>query len=212
MTTPRYILLHNTEVSYKANPNQWEATNNYHKQLFNFKSSLGFYGGYNYEIAKDGSVKQFRADGELTAAALLHNSDSIHIALDGNFDVELPTDEQIKAVTTLIKEKMVKFSIPASNVLPHRYFATTSIRDGKFTKNTTKYKTWDGCAPYKTCPGALLPDNWGMLLVAPPPQVVSVEDVTTAISILDRIKQLLLNYLTQRKALGAPAHERFEAI
>jgi hypothetical protein len=65
--------------------------------------------------------------------------------------------------------------------------------------------------PYKSCPGSNLADNFGALLVAPPPQVVSVEDVNTTISILDRIILLLKNYLAQRKALGAPLHERNEA-
>lgn len=208
---PRYIIIHASGVSYADNPDQAVATNTYHKKLYNFKSKLGFYGGYNIEIAKLGRVTVFREDGEPTAAAIGRNSDSIHICLDGNFDVEMPTDNQISALKTILLEKMEKWSIPAQNIKLHRYFATISVRDGKFVKNTSPYKTWDDCLPYKTCAGGLLPDNWGELLVAPLPSVVAAEDVTKAISILERIIQLLKNYLEQRKALGSSGHERFEA-
>lgn len=210
--TPKYIIIHSTEVSYNANPDQAVATNNYHRQLFNMRSSLGMYGGYNAEISKIGKVTTFRADGEVTAAAIGRNSDSLHIALDGHFDTEMPTDEQFAALKGWLLEKMAKYSIPKENIKNHRYFATYSIRDGKFIKNTSNFKTWDNCMPYKSCPGALLSDAFGQTLVTPPPSVVSTEDVQKAISLLDRIINLLKSFLAQRQNLGMPMHERNEAV
>ena len=55
--TPQYIFIHHTFVSYTKNADQWRATDNYHRE----KGWGG--GGYNYEVAANGSIHQFRADG-----------------------------------------------------------------------------------------------------------------------------------------------------
>lgn len=133
MKKPRYIFIHHTAVSYDKNPDQWKATDKYHKS----KGWGG--GGYNYEIAKNGSIHQFREDGAVTAAQYQQNMNdgrAISICLDGNFNVEEPTLEQKEAAQKLIKEKMEKYEIPKENVFCHRKVAT-----------------------YKSCPGKLLPDD-----------------------------------------------------
>ena len=139
MKTPTFIVIHHTAVSYDKNPDQWSATNNYHQQKWNIISSLGFYGGYNYEIAKNGSVKQFREDGAVTVAQYqknLNDGRAISICLDGNFDVELPTPEQASTLARMLQEKMDQYGILAENIFCHRAVAT-----------------------YKSCPGKLLPDD-----------------------------------------------------
>lgn len=133
MKRPQYIFIHHTAVSHQKNPNQWKATDSFHRG----KGWGG--GGYNYEIAADGSIHQFRADGTITAAQYQQNMNdgrAISICLDGNFDIEDPTPEQKKTVATLIKAKMDQYGIPKSNVFCHRKVAT-----------------------YKSCPGSRLPDN-----------------------------------------------------
>ncbi len=65
----------------------------------------------------------------------MNDGRAISICLDGNFDIELPTKEQIAAVAGLLKEKMLKYKILPENVYGHRRVAT-----------------------YKSCPGSLLPD------------------------------------------------------
>lgn len=133
MKTPQYVFIHHTAVSYNKNPDQWKATDNYHRG----KGWGG--GGYNYEISKAGAVHQFREDGATTAAQYQDNMNdgrAISICLDGNFDGELPTAEQKEAVAKLLKEKMEKYNIPKENVFCHRHVAT-----------------------YKSCPGKLLPDD-----------------------------------------------------
>jgi hypothetical protein len=129
---PKYIFIHHTGVSYTQNPNQWKATDNYHKA----KGWGG--GGYNYEISKAGGVHQFRKDGAFTAAQYqnnMNNGQAISIALDGHFDHEEPTDKQCKAIWELMNEKMEKHGIPEDNILNHREIAP------------------------KTCPGTMIWDN-----------------------------------------------------
>ncbi len=144
MKTPQYIFIHHTAVSRQKNPDQWKATDAYHK----VKGWGG--GGYNYEVAANGSVHQFRPDGSQTAAQYqslgnvknLNDGSAISICLDGNFDIEDPSLEQKAAVANLIREKMAIYNIPKENVLCHRKVALNS--------NGT---------PYKSCPGTRLPEN-----------------------------------------------------
>jgi len=63
---PLYIFVHHTAVSHQKNPDQAEATNNFHKRKWNEKpSSLGYWGGYNAEVSLDGRITTFRKDGEV---------------------------------------------------------------------------------------------------------------------------------------------------
>lgn len=136
-----FIFVHHTAVSHSKNPDQWEATNAYHKQEFNMKSSLGWYVGYNYEISRDGVVRQARVEGEETAAVKGYNKNSVSIALDGNFDIELPTEAQKTALTKLLKEVRDRHGVPIENIRPHRSVAQ------------------------KSCYGSRLPDDWAMSLL-----------------------------------------------
>lgn len=139
---PTTIFIHHTgslSQGNSGNPDQAIATNNYHKKKFGFISSLGFYSGYNYELSITGKITQFRQDGEQTAAQYQQNMNdgrALSICLDGNFDIEEPTQQQISAVAKWLKEKMAQYNIPKENVFCHRKVAT-----------------------YKSCPGKLLPDN-----------------------------------------------------
>lgn len=105
------IILHHTAVSRFKNPDQFNATNNYHKSIDFPRSSLGYYVGYNYEIAADGKTRQARLDGEITAAVPqegMNTGKAIHICLDGYFDIEMPAPEQIYALRDLLKELFTK--------------------------------------------------------------------------------------------------------
>lgn len=125
----KYIMIHHTAVSYSKNADQFDANNNYHKNLWSFKSSLGFYLGYNYEIAANGRVRQARKDGERTAACYqkdMNDGRAIHIALDGNFDIENPKPEQIFALRDLLKKLVSLYKIEKENIVPHKEFAPKS--------------------------------------------------------------------------------------
>ena len=126
MIKPKFIMIHHSAVSYEKNPDQFKANNNYHKAQWNFKSLMGFYLGYNYEINKAGKVYQARKDGEQTAACYQKNMNSgqcIHVCLDGNFDQEKPTPNQIYALRDLLKRLVNQNDIKLSNIVFHRDYA-----------------------------------------------------------------------------------------
>lgn len=122
-------MIHHSAISYLRNKDQFKANNEYHKALWNFKSSLGYYLGYNYEISSKGLVRQARKDGEYTAACYqksMNNGRCIHICLDGNFDIEKPMPAQIYALRDLIKKLAKMYKITTSNIVFHRDFAPKS--------------------------------------------------------------------------------------
>lgn len=119
-------MIHHSAVSYDKNSDQFKANDAYHKAQWNFKSSLGFYLGYNYEISAKGLVRQARKDGETTAAAYqkgMNDGRCIHICIDGNFDIEKPTPAQIYALRDLIKKLAKAYSIPPTGIVFHRDYA-----------------------------------------------------------------------------------------
>lgn len=146
-----FLCIHHSAISYDKNPDQFKATDTYHQAKWNFKSSLGFYAGYNYEIAANGKITQARADGEPTAAIYqswalygglprytgpMNDGRAIHVCLDGSFDQEKPKPEQIYALRDFLNEKCRKYGIPKGNIYFHRNFAK------------------------KTCPGMNMDLNW----------------------------------------------------
>lgn len=137
----QYIFVHHTASSRVTNPDQWEATNRDHQKKWNFKGSLGFYVGYNYEISATGVVRQSRKDGEVTAAQYqqnMNNGQAIAICLDGNFEIEQPTFAQLNALKKLVEEKVKAYGIPVENVRPHRSISATAC-PGKFFPSTGLY-------------------------------------------------------------------------
>jgi hypothetical protein len=129
MKIPTTIIIHHTAVSYSLNHDQFIANNNYHKNLWNFKSSLGFYLGYNYEISREGYGRQARAYGEPTAACYqngMNDGRCVHIALDGNFDIEKPTDKQIYKLRDILLLLVKRYPIKKDCIYFHRQFAAKS--------------------------------------------------------------------------------------
>lgn len=143
-----FVFVHHTAVSRATNPDQWAATDRYHKALWNFKSSLGFCVGYTYEISAAGRVRQARAEGEETAAVIGFNKSSISICLDGNFDLEPPTLEQSVSLRRLLIGVQDRHAVPLHSILPHRARC--------------------GVPPYKSCYGRRLSDSWARDLVTDP--------------------------------------------
>jgi len=126
-------MIHHTAVSYDKLADQFIANNNYHKAQWNFKSSLGYYLGYNYEIAKNGKVYKAREEGEQTAAAYqsdMNNGQCVHIALDGNFDIEKPAPAQIYALRDLMRDIVKRHDIKKQNIVFHRDYANKSCPGG----------------------------------------------------------------------------------
>ena len=131
----KYIIIHHTAVSYDKNPDQFQATNRYHEKKWgdDVKSSLGLYGGYHYEIAKDGTVRKFREESEIAAAAYQKSMNhlAIHICVDGNFDEEHPTPEQMKALESLVAD--IKSRHHTKEIHGHRWVAPKTCPGTNFT-------------------------------------------------------------------------------
>lgn len=148
---PTHIFIHHTAVSYKKNPDQANATNNYHKSKWGIKSKLGFYGGYNAEVSMLGRLTTFRKDGERTVAQYvakpnevfknedLNDGRAISICLDGNFDIEEPTLEQCVTTLKWVKEKMAKYGIAKENVHLHRLVSPKSCAGKKIPDDVFGY-------------------------------------------------------------------------
>lgn len=145
---PTFLIVHHTGGT-DANPladtshHTFDMVNDYHRQLWGFKSSLGYYIGYHFFIDKKGVITQGRADMDEGAHTIGYNKQSIGICLAGNFDATLPTKAQIDALRGLLIQLMNKHGIAAANIVPHRKFAK------------------------KTCYGTKLTDSWARDLVVP---------------------------------------------
>ncbi len=131
---PKYIILHHT-----AGPmNQtFEAINAYHKQRFNFKSTLGFYVGYQYLITSDGAVHQARKDTEEGAHTIGYNQNSIGISVTGWFDDGhdgLPNEKQQETLARLLVEKLEQWNLKFEDIKFHREFAAKSCPGLHITK------------------------------------------------------------------------------
>lgn len=119
-------MLHHSAVSHDKNADQFVANNKYHEGKWGAESSLGFYLGYNYEIAKNGRVRQARADGEETIACYqkkMNDGRCLHICLDGNFDLEEPAPEQIYALRDLLRDLASKYGVGKDNIVFHNQYA-----------------------------------------------------------------------------------------
>ena len=171
----KFLMLHHSAVSHQKNSDQFKANNNYHKAKWNFKSALGYYLGYNYEISAKGRVRQARKNGEQTAACYqnqMNNGKCIHVCLDGNFDIEKPKPAQIFALRDLLKKLVKEHSINKDNIVFHRNYAN------------------------KTCPGKNLDINFIRSLVSP-----NVIPEASKPSINQEIKQKLLDINNQLTTL-----------
>lgn len=100
--------------------------------------------GYHYFIAKDGNIYKGRDETRSGAHCKEKgmNAKSIGICVEGCYeDYASQTDKdmpfsQFNALRELIKYLQSKYSIPITNMLPHRYFAT-------YKKCPGNYFPWD---------------------------------------------------------------------
>jgi len=74
---------------------QFSFVNSLHQKRWSrFKSELGYFGGYNFLIEKDGTIRQYRKVGEELAAHKGHNSTKGAICLAGDLTKEPATRQQ----------------------------------------------------------------------------------------------------------------------
>lgn len=110
--------------------------NDWHRQRWpNFVSRRGFHCGYHFVIETDGTVTQTRDFDEEGAHTLGMNTSSIGVCFMGNFDIHLPSVEQMASWEELYVTIQKRF--PAIPCRPHRHYAA-----------------------YKSCHGKLLSDDY----------------------------------------------------
>jgi len=148
-----------------------DTINKAHQARWNYKSSLGYFGGYNFFCDYWGNVIQFRAVGEETMAQKGYNfnGEVVSICLAGNFTkgIDVPSEAQ----KTTLKELISQFpQVPNSNIVPHRYFGQTD------------------------CYGTGLADDWARNLVSENPPENPRENLIKEIllKLIDLYKQLII--------------------
>lgn len=140
-----YIIVHHTGGTHSSpladtSHHTFELINAFHKEKWQFKSTLGYYIGYHYFINKDGRMQQGKADTEHGAHTIGYNN-QIGVCLAGNFDLSYPTQAQVDTLRSFLKRKTAEYSIPIEKIVPHRTFAQ------------------------KTCYGQNLSDTWASTLL-----------------------------------------------
>lgn len=177
--TPKYIIVHCSDVSYKDIPDQFNSINKYHQQRGFLRSSLGNYVGYhrlitgskNYECKKDWEEGCHTNQVE---NGISINLQSLGICIGFDGDKEYPLDYMYKMVGDQIHAWMRQYSIPVENVKMHRHFNTA-----------------------KTCPGSLITDAYlAQLLksIIPPEPTKPSEQQDKQTAILSTEQQNNLRY------------------
>ena len=159
----KHLAIHHTAVSRKTQSSQLIPVDRYHKNKWNYKSSLGWFVGYNYFIDVNGSLTACRKIGEETMAQLGHNLDAISVCLAGNFNLELPTDAQNDRLRDFIDNMTTRY--PDVKITYHR-----ALQEGR------------------VCPGKLFTDDYLYNVVLKTPIVsitdIAVEEETKALAIV----------------------------
>lgn len=174
MNRPKYLIVHHTggtesDPLADTSHHTFEIVDNWHRQLWNWRSSLGHYIGYHYFIDREGKVTQGRADDEAGAHVIGKNKSSIGICLAGNFDRigenSEPSEKQEKSLTGLLKKLSKAHGINPRNIVPHREFSN------------------------KTCYGSNLSDDWARSLVKDTSQQPKRLDEYSTIVLINELKR-----------------------
>lgn len=169
-----YISVHHTAVKDTGADQTW-AVNQYHKDKWNFKSTLGYYGGYNYFMNSKGKITQFRADGEETAAQVGHNHDTISICLQGDFNVHMPSEAQNASLRGFLAQMREKY--PNAEIKLHRELQTN-----------------------RTCPGALFTREYlNSLLEGETEDERKAKEIKRLMGIVARLRATIERLLVNRK-------------
>jgi N-acetylmuramoyl-L-alanine amidase len=109
LSSPKFVVVH-----HGADKMGFEQVNEYHRKLWNFKSSLGYYAGYHKFIEYGGKLHIARRDNEEGAHAVEKgnsgwwNKNSVGICLQGNMEKEKPTEWQLRT----LKRELESYGLP----------------------------------------------------------------------------------------------------
>lgn len=117
---PNKIIVHHS-AAVDPTP-QFDAINQWHKDRDFLLSSLGFYVGYHYVIEKSGELRTAKNENEEGCHTIGQNLQSIGICLAGNFDIEIPTNEQIATLGDMLVSITGRYMLDPHEIYPHRAF------------------------------------------------------------------------------------------
>jgi len=125
---PVEIYVHHTAVSRAVQSRQFLPVNRYHQRKFGAYclSSMAYYGGYQILIEPDGTEYRYREDNEEGCHTKGFNDRSLAVALAGHFDIESPTDAQIRTLKKRLRKWVDRYNISLEKIKPHRAVANTT--------------------------------------------------------------------------------------
>lgn len=88
--------------------------------------------GYHFVVRKDGTIERGRPIDKVGAHCSGHNSDTIGICFEGNFQEEKMSDVQLKAGQELIAYLLDLYKLKKSDVVGHRDLMATSCPGKNF--------------------------------------------------------------------------------
>lgn len=151
INTPKYLLIHGSDVSQDKIFDQLKSINNYHRDVRGFPQSVtGSFTGYHYLIT-GGKLYKCKEEYEVGAHNnfqvndLSMNYQSIGVCIGGDFDIELPFKAHLDLFKSLIDDLMRRHGIPLDKVVFHRDFDNQG----------------------KTCPGTLFTKEYLLGIIKP---------------------------------------------
>ena len=135
---PKAIVVH-----YDGSGNSFSSVNDWHKKKWGFKSSLGYFLGYNYFISKNGEIHQARKDNERSAHTVesgnpnYWNTHSIGICLQSKLNISIKQKESLEK---LLERLQAKYDIDSNHVYAHRQISNTPCPGNVIYKWLLKYK------------------------------------------------------------------------
>lgn len=142
---PSAIIIHHVGYNHS-----FYTVNSGHKKKWNFKSSLGFYIGYQYFINNNGKLFKGRSEEEEGAHKKGWNTKSVGICLRGNLETREPTSQQLATLRDLLKDIQERHNIPNKEIYAHRELSAT-LCPGKhlmtFLDSYRKYVEVDPSTP-----------------------------------------------------------------
>lgn len=99
----------------------------------------GWFGiGYHYYVRKDGSIWRGRPEDSIGAHTVGHNTVSIGVCFEGNFDTEKMSAAQLKAGHELIADILTRY--PGVKIAAHREYDTTACPGANFPDELINHK------------------------------------------------------------------------
>ena len=133
------IVIHHTGNSTEGR--QFQTSNEYHREKFNWQGSLGNWIAYHDFIEKDGTYIKGRADIDGAPDELGHNFDGISVCLAGNFNTQLCTPAQLQTLGVLCYDLKRRYGLGLDKIFLHREITSTLCPGANLTLRVVRIAT-----------------------------------------------------------------------